>query len=449
MTTLEPQRSLLRAAAGCRRLTERSTRAKETLRRIEELAAFSLFVLAVLALAGCTSVARHPAPPTTSRAVRPAGLPAEVRSLGLDASRLATAGETVARLRRAASDGTVDILALSGGGAGGTFGSGAVIGWTARGDRPQFEVVTGVSAGALIAPFAFLGSAWDARLAAAISPERTSVLLRHRTIDLLFRPSIYRGDPLAEFVRSGFPDSMIDEVGRASAGGRMLFVATTDLDRGATVIWDLGAIARQNNDAGRSLFRKVLVASSSIPGIFPPVMIGVESEDGTFDEMHADGGVTVAFFVAPEIALIVPGALGDLAGANLYVLMNAQNAGIPQTTPGRIGPILERSAATALNQLSRTQLQLTSAFAAERGMTFRVTEIPLDYPYQGSVAFRPENTRALYEYGERCAARGLLWTTLPGALTRANAAMDRLASRPDPKALVPAAEVPCPAETRP
>jgi len=55
-------------------------------------------------------------------------------------------------------------LALSGGGADGAFGAGVIVGWTASGKRPEFALVSGVSIGALIAPYAFLGPSYDAQL---------------------------------------------------------------------------------------------------------------------------------------------------------------------------------------------------------------------------------------------------------------------------------------------
>jgi predicted acylesterase/phospholipase RssA len=190
-----------------------------------------LLSLVLLAAAGCTSVARGPAPIISGVRLRPGGLPPGVRTFGLDETRLAArAAELVPRLKAASSDGTIDILALSGGGAGGAFGAGALVGWTKHGDRPQFDVVTGVSAGAFIAPFAFLGPQWDAQLTAALAGAGTSHMLQRRSLDILFRASVYRGKPLTDFVATAFPDSLIDAVARESASGRMLLVATTDLD---------------------------------------------------------------------------------------------------------------------------------------------------------------------------------------------------------------------------
>jgi hypothetical protein len=227
----------------------------------------SSFIL--VAMTHCATMPRKPALPMSLDPARPAGLPAEVRFMGLDGEWLvAASSDVLLRVRAAATDGTVDILALSGGGSGGAFGAGTLVGLSRRGERPQFEVVTGVSAGALIAPFAFLGSEWDAALTEALAGAGTDELLQRRTLDIFFRPSLYRGKPLADFVRRMASDALIDAVAREAARGRMLLVATTDLDKEATVIWNLGAIASWSGAESRTLFRDILTASASIPGIF-------------------------------------------------------------------------------------------------------------------------------------------------------------------------------------
>ena len=405
----------------------------------------ALFIAAAT-LTGCVSIARAPAPGTLSARAQPAGVSSDLRRMALDLGQInGGSAELVERVRRAADDGTLDILALSGGGAGGAFGAGALVGLTRSGHRPQFEVVTGVSAGALIAPFAFLGPSWDGKLTEALAGAGTSGLLVRRNIDVFFRPSLYRGRPLREFVERAISDEMIEAVARESERGRLLLVATTDLDKGQSVIWSLGAIARQNTAASRALFRRVLVASASIPGIFPPVLIASSDGGRAFEEMHVDGATTVAFFVAPEVAHVVPGAFRGLDGANLYVVMNTQCVAVPETTDGRLGPIIGRSSMTALNQMARSQLQLVSAWAREQGMSFRMTEIPADYPFRGSTDFRPQAMRALFEYGEKCAQRDSLWMTLPESLRRAEDGVQRLDAESSGKEHGEG-RVPCPAE---
>ena len=261
---------------------------------------FILALVAVIGMTGCVTLPRHERPPQRSQAAAPIGFSPSVRALGVDWRLDRPPADIVMGLRAAATDGSLDVLALSGGGASGAFGAGALVGLNRAHARPQFELVTGVSAGALIAPFAFLGPEWDTQLTDAFVGDRSESLVRRRGILGLFGTSFFEGEPLRQLVDGLVTDAMIHEVARESAKGRLLLVATTDLDKSETVVWNLGAIAATGGEAARTLFRDVIVASSSIPGIFPPVMITVSDVNGVaYQEMHVDGGVTVPFFIAP------------------------------------------------------------------------------------------------------------------------------------------------------
>ena len=178
---------------------------------------------------------------------------------------------------RGASDKPISVLALSGGGADGAYGAGVLVGLDpSSGTRPEFQVVTGVSTGALIAPFAFLGPDWDGKLEEAFTGPAAGALLSPRGFGaLLFGPSVYRGRPLERLVGHYVDDALLQAVARENARGRKLLVATTDLDRQETVIWNMGEIAASGGPQARRLFRDVLVASASVPGVFPPKLIEV------------------------------------------------------------------------------------------------------------------------------------------------------------------------------
>jgi hypothetical protein len=376
-------------------------------------------VLAALSIAACTTVVRHPAPPTTLGLIAPAGFPSTVRFLGIDQRYQAAHSEEMQkRIRAAIGAGPLNILAISGGGSGGAFGAGALVGLDRRGERPPFAVVTGVSTGALLAPFAFLGPDWDQQLTEAYTGGRSEHLLQSRGIGFMFRSSIYKSKPLIDLVNQFVTDALIQAVARESAKGRLLLVATTYLDRGETVIWDMGAIATRGGEAARTLFRDVLVASASIPGLFPPVLIHVESSGGSYDEMHVDGATTVPFFFAPEIAQIMPIKFDELRGANLYVLINGQLIPPQKTTADKTVPILKQSFAAQMNQSSRTALELSAAFAQLHGMNLKFSRIPLEYPFQGPLNFNSASMQALFDYAAGCAEEGHFWTTVDQALAR-------------------------------
>ena len=385
-------------------------------------------LVAVVIVTGCAAIHREQAPEMALNTTTPVGFQSIVRyansySSGDPRVIGARFSEILRRHRAASLDGPLNILALSGGGAGGAFGAGALIGLSRRGERPQFDIVTGVSAGALIAPFAFLGPAWDAQLADAFSGARTEHLLDSRGIGTLFRPGISGSEALVDLVDHFVTDELILAVVQQADQGRLLLVATTDLDKEETVIWDMGRIAAQGGEAARTLFRNVLVASASIPGVFSPIVIPVEKAGVRYDEMHVDGDITVPFFVAPALTYIRPIDASGLSGASIYVLVNGQLGGVPSTTPVDTVSIISRTFSATLTHLARTNILLTSEFAEKYDMNFRFSSIPTDYPFRGPLDFHESAMRALFNYGAACALEGRLWTTVEQAIARSRAAI--------------------------
>jgi predicted acylesterase/phospholipase RssA len=204
---------------------------------------------------------------------------------------------------------------------------------------------------------------------------------------------------------------LLRAVARESSKGRLLLVATTDLDKQATVIWDLGAIARQGDERARQVFRDVLVAAASIPGIFPPVMIQVQRDGTTFEEMHADGGTMASLFVAPEAALFPMASAPWLRGYNLYIIINGQLGGTHQTMKRGTLPIIKRGLDVMTNSSLRADFALAYGFAIRNGMILHVAYIPEQYPYGDTLDFHYEHVRALFDFAEGCAAGGELWTS--------------------------------------
>jgi hypothetical protein len=258
------------------------------------------FAVSLLFLQGCTQVVRSESTTPNHR-----GAPNMIRTLGPDQTFSNLSIHSVARRVRASHDAEViNILAMSAGGADGAFGAGALVGLTRSGLRPQFTIVTGVSAGALIAPYAFLGPAWDSQLVEIYTTGRAEHLLRPRGLGALFGSSVYRGKPLKELVDRYTTDALIQAVAREAAAGRLLLIVTTDVETGEPLVWDLGSIAMNGGPYARALFRDVLVASASVPGMFPPVIIHVQEQSTTIDEAHVDGTVSAPFFVPAGFAEI-------------------------------------------------------------------------------------------------------------------------------------------------
>lgn len=376
-----------------------------------------------LLLAGCQTAPRRPAPPELIGAAAPVGFPSSVRLVTTDVRAFtALAPDFFSGIHAAAADGTVNILALSGGGSGGAFGAGALVGMSRAHTRPPFEMVTGVSTGALLAPFAFLGSPWDTRMQEAFTGERSARLLRSPTRTILARLLSPRGLPhhnaLFQLVDHFVTPEMIDAVAHEADKGRRLVVATTDLDKHETVLWNLGEIAQHGGTAARTLFRDVLVASASVPGVFPPVLIHVREGNREYDEMHVDGSVTTSVFSMPLIVGIRSTELPQLRGAHLYMIVNGQLARTPQTTRYKTIDILSNAFAAELTYKTREAIVDNIAAARRLGMIFRLTDIPVDYPQTSFVDFDQQHMRALFDYAADCAARGLLWLTPAQSLRR-------------------------------
>ena len=371
-----------------------------------------LCAMILITLGGCASVrtANSRAHIETSEASN------TIRTLGSDHRFSSLSTQSVAqRLPGGHAGEPVSILALSGGGADGAFGAGALVGLTRSGLRPQFSVVTGVSVGALIAPYAFLGPDWDRALIDIYAKGRAEHLLQPRSLGALFGSSMYRGGPLRELVDRYASDALIQAVAREAATGRLLLVSTTEVDTGETVVWDLGAIALHGGDGARTMFRDVLVASASVPGMFPPVIIHVRWDEAAYDEAHVDGTIAAPFFVPLALAQPARDGAARSRSARVYVIVDGRLSEVPLPTRLRTRAILTRSVAAGLNHMLRTTLELTATNAELRGANLQFSAIPVRYPYAATFDFGAERMRQLFRYGYECARQGRLWIHAQGA----------------------------------
>ncbi len=385
-----------------------STRSFRLLRASPTLV--SICSLAVILLQGCFSLSSRNSPPLGYTAVA-GDLPLSIRTLGADQHySLQSSGDIADRIQARSSEEPINILALSGGGAGGAFGAGAIVGLSHSGNRPEFSVVTGVSAGALIAPYAFLGPDWDHQLMEIYTSGTGEHVLQSRGLGAIFGSSMYSGTPLKDLVDRYATDALIEAIALEAHKGRLLLVATTDVNTGEPVVWDLGAIAMNGGKNARTLFRDVLVASASVPGLFPPIIIRIPQDDGQRIETHVDGGVTMPFFVVPSPADIAGESIDHARGAKLYVLIDGQLGEQPRAPRLRAATIMSRSVAAGLNRMLRTTLELTAATAEQRGIALDYSAIPASYPYRGALDFSAATVRPLFQYAYECARAGRLWT---------------------------------------
>jgi predicted acylesterase/phospholipase RssA len=393
------------------------------------------FWICLVSLPGCVHlVSREPSEPF--RDASSLEFPAPIRTLTPDNhySQIPSAS-VVQQLQGHRPGEPIRILALSGGGAGGAFGAGALVGLTQSGQRPEFAVVTGVSAGALIAPYAFLGSAWDRELSDIYTSGVSEHVLQSRGLGAVFGSSLYRGLPLRQLVDRYATDALISAVAREASKGRLLLVATTNLETAEPTVWDLGAIAMNGGPNARALFCDVLVAAASVPGIFPPVVIKVPGGNTSQDETHIDGDFSSPFFVQPTPQELPVDALGTPPNT-VYVLIDTQLTEPVRGTRRRATSILSRGILAGLSGMLRTTLELTAARTEQRGIELNYAAIPASYPYRGAFEFNAAVVKALFQYGYDCASVGRLWTTF-----RHSSATDNR----DRDALV-ASDLKCPAD---
>ena len=323
-----------------------------------------------------------------------------------------------AALAAAQNHTSVSMLALSGGGADGAFGAGLLCGWTEAGNRPSFDIVTGISTGALMAPLVFLGSARDADLKKFYTTTTGKDVYRSRgLLPAPWRDSIMSTAPLQATIERVLDDALLAEVAREHRKGRRLYVGTTNLDAGRAVIWDMGAIAASGHPGAGKLFRQVIVASASIPVAFSPMYIDVEAGGKPYAEMHVDGGVTTQVFLSGGGEMSYPGGSKPKdSGAlrpRLYVIRNAKLLPAWMDTP----PDLLGIAARAVSSLVRTQgigdLFRTYFQAQTEGFEFFLATIPADFDVKRTEEFDPVFMAALFERGFDMARRGYPWQTTP------------------------------------
>jgi len=312
-------------------------------------------------------------------------------------------------------------LALSGGGANGAFGAGFLCGWTVSGTRPNFRVVTGISTGALIAPLAFLGPEHNDELKQYYTTIRTKDILDVQGLlgfgigPVLMGESYASTKPLQKLITQLVDEKVLIAVASEHAKGRRLYIGTTDLDAQRFVIWDMGAIAGSGNPDSLNLFRKVMLASASIPGAFPPVYFNVEVNGKKYDEMHVDGGVITEVF---GYGRLFAGTSVQKGLCSIYVIRNGKLDTESEQMPRRAIPIVSRSFSTLMKAHSWNDLFRLYFVAEENGVDFNYVSIPHDYESHGKEMFDPQEMKKLFELGFEMAKSGYKWNEVPPSLRK-------------------------------
>lgn len=307
-------------------------------------------------------------------------------------------------------------LAISGGGDDGSFGAGLLNGWTKAGDRPSFKLVTGVSTGALIAPFAFLGSAYDGQLRAvytAVSPDN---ILKPRALTAaLWDDAMADNTPLWQLLDKHVNQAMLDAIAAEYAKGRLLLVATTNLDSRLPVLWNLTKIAASGHPKALELFRTLMIASASIPGAFPPVMIDVVAKGKRYQEMHVDGGATTQVFLYPP-SLNTAKILSEhhvQRERKLYIIRNARLDSDWAQVERRTMPIVQRAISSLIQTQGVGDLYRIYLTAQQDHLDYHLAYIPKSFHAPHKEDFDTAYMRALFDYGYRLAVKGYPWAKAP------------------------------------
>jgi patatin-like phospholipase len=312
----------------------------------------------------------------------------------------------------------LQLLAVSGGGENGAFGAGLLCGWSAHGTRPVFELVTGVSTGALIAPFAYLGSSYDPQLRAVyteLTPNK--VLLKRSITAALFDDALTDNSPLFATISGYLNEAMLAAIAKSYDDGRLILVGTSDLDAQQPVIWNIGAIARSGHPRALKTIRTILLASAAIPGAFPPTLFDVTLDGVAYQEMHVDGGAFAQAFLYPAGVTrqrrerMADGRL--VAPATAYVIRNGRLDPEWATTERRTLGIAARAISTMISASGLNDVIRIYNRTQRDGIGFNLAFIGSDFDRKLPEPFDQDYMRALFDYGYQRAARGYDWAKIP------------------------------------
>lgn len=309
-----------------------------------------------------------------------------------------------------------NLLALSGGADDGAFGAGLLVGWSEQGSRPEFDLVTGISAGALIAPFAFLGRSHDRELAGLFTSYGADQIYQANILSGLFGGNALADSaPLAQLIEHYVDEPFLRQVAEQRARGRFLLVGTTNLDAQRPVYWDMGKIAQKGDAKALRLFRKVLLASASIPGIFPPVLVEVEAGGQVYQEMHVDGGTTreVFFTIADFRFNEIDKLIGIKVKRRLWIVRNGKIEPEYKAMPETTLAIAQRSLETLTKSRGIADLARMYTRAVEDKIDYNLASIPADFDAPHPKPFDRTYMQQLYDRGVAMGRAGYRWAKAP------------------------------------
>jgi Patatin-like phospholipase len=385
-----------------------------------------LFV--VVGLTGCASLERLPAvPQAETKQVTFLGMSNarfivdDAKPIGLITEFRNAYDRELAYYRSTGRKGPLppaDYLAISGGGDNGAFGAGLLVGWSERGNRPTFKAVTGISTGALSAPFAFLGREYDNALTNVFTnTDADDIFEKRSALAAVTNDGMTDTAPLYRMISSNLDDEMIAKIAQEYDRGRLLMIATTNLDAGRAVIWNIGAIARSGHPLAKESIRRILLASASIPGVFPPVMFDIEIDGRKFEEMHGDGGATAqTFLYPPSVSIRAMASATPPRARTAYIIRNGKIFEDWKETERKTLSVAGRAVSTLISSSGVGDMYRIYGTTKRDGVGFNLALIDADFlePYKGP--FNREYMNALFQYGREKAKAGTAWRKAPPGL---------------------------------
>ena len=372
----------------------------------------------------CSTPARLPAVPSTLTAQAQPSIPnarffPERNDPALVNEVMASFGKERAWLASSGHTGPLPpaaFLTISGGGGDGAFGAGLLTGWSEAGTRPDFKLVTGISTGALIAPFAFLGSKYDPTLAETYTNVSDADIFKKRgPTAALFSDAMADTTPMAKLLNKYVTRDVLDAVAAEHAKGRWLLIGTTNLDSREPVYWNMGAIATSKDPAALTLFRNVVVASASIPGAFPPVMIDVTADGVQYQEMHVDGGATRQVFMYPQTFRLAEqsAAAGVERQRAVYIIRNSRLDPDWASVDRRMLSIVNRAVSSLIQTQGFGDLNRMYLTTQRDHVDYNLAYIPRDFTVKKKSDFDVDYMTPLFERGRQLGAAGYPWAKYP------------------------------------
>ena len=307
-------------------------------------------------------------------------------------------------------------LAISGGGAKGAFGAGLLKGWSESGTRPEFQVVTGISTGALTAPFAFLGSDYDDTLEEMFTTYSTKDLVDKRhLLNALTSDAVASTRGLEELIARYMTEEVLAAIAAEATKGRALNIGTTNLDAERPVVWRISSIAASGHPDALQLIRKIMLASASIPAAFPPVIFEVEADGRRYDELHVDGGTSSQVFLYPALVdwARVLEHLKVSEPPHVYVIRNSRVDPKSVEVDRKLLPIAGKTITSLIRTQGIGDLYRIYTLAGRDGLDFNRAFIPATFTDIPAEQFDPVWMRNLFDLGYELGKEGYEWKKGP------------------------------------